>query len=67
MKKHVVMRFSFAGCHAAYKFRDLLQTLDLPAAPEFRLGLGWTVKTDTRVLAYAESVTRFLSRAKEAA
>jgi hypothetical protein len=61
MKKHVVMRFSFSGVHAAYKFRDFLQTCNLPAHPEFRLGIGWQIKTTTECFAFSESITRFLS------
>lgn len=57
--KHFTMQFTVSGIHAADKLRDKIRACGIEA--ETRFAKVWIVKTDTRILAHAAELTRFIS------
>jgi hypothetical protein len=58
-KVWIPMRFGFSSMHAAYKLRDAIRELGLPAEIR-RQSETWFVETDSRILEHADKVTRFI-------
>jgi hypothetical protein len=61
---HMVMRFSFTGMHAAGKMTDKVNALGVPAKLSYEPSNTWIVITDTRALAHAPELVKFLGGAK---
>jgi len=56
--KHHVMIFRFGGMRQAYNFQDAVIAHGVAASAAYNQ--GWFVKTDTRCLAHAAELTRFI-------
>ena len=65
MTKHNVMRFAFPTMVKAALFINELDMLDVAHKGAAKKGSRWIVTTDTRALAHAAQLNRYMSELRE--